>query len=105
MPIIVGIATYPSHKQAEFIKKFVSIQGKYDMSPLEEKSMGAAKTVENGIRVMNLWEVKKGKLEEALEIVSKIYYEFINIEGLESTIDVWYTGNEAFAIAGIKVPG
>ena len=104
MTIIMGKATYPTHKQAEFVKIFIKIQGKYDMSQLEKNSMGGVKATENGFQIINLWDIKEGKTDEAMETIGKMYYEFINIEGCEFTLDVFYSGDEALKIAGVNLP-
>ena len=105
MTIIIAKAIYPSHKQVEFVKTYIKLQGKYNMSPVEKKNIGGVKVTENGFQIINVWDIKEGKTDEALEIIGKMHYEFINIEGLEFDIDVIYSGEEALKIAGVNLPG
>ena len=50
---------------------------------------------------MSIWEVKEGKLEVALTRLGNYYYESINIEGYEYSLDIWSTLPEATAVAGL----
>ncbi|MHA1822562.1 MAG: hypothetical protein ACTSUC_18200 [Promethearchaeota archaeon] len=53
---------------------------------------------------MSIWEIKKGKMDEALLRLGKFYFEFIDIEEYEYTLRVWHTFQEAVAIGGLKLP-
>ena len=105
MPYIVAITTYPSHKQDEVAKKYLEIIPKYpgDDSLMELAAQPVAFT-NKGFKVVTIWEVKKGKFDEAFTRVNTYFYEFKDIEGHEVTVKVWPTFAEAIAIAGIPVP-
>ena len=103
MPYIVGTIQYPTHKQAETIKTYLKIRDKYPPDEAISVNLGSpVKTTEKGVKVMTIWSVKEGKLEKALNQTSKFYYEFINVEGLEYTIEVWMTFEEAAGIAEME---
>jgi hypothetical protein len=106
MVLIVGNCIYPSHKQAEFVKAYIKVTQKYKMEEVADDRVGCVTTSKDfkGIRIMNIWEPKKGKIQEALMLVGKVYFECINIEGFEYTVDIMYTGDEALQIAGVKLP-
>lgn len=96
---------YPSHMQNEVVKKYLQISSKY--SPDEnvaEQLCAPVTTTEHGVKVMSIWQIKEGKLEQALAYYRRYFYEFINIKNCEYSVDVWYTFEEAAGIAGIKVP-
>jgi hypothetical protein len=105
MPYIIATSIYPSHKQNDVIKKYLEIIPKY---PADE-SLGevVAQPVvftNKGFKVVSIWEVKEGKFEEAYRRINTYFYEFIDIEGYETTIEVCPTFSEATSIAGIPTP-
>lgn len=105
MPYIITRILYPSHKQNEVIKKYLGISSKYssDESVLEQLC-APVNTFDKGVEVMGIYDVKEGKLEQALSYLQKFLYEFINIEGLEYSIRTWYTFEEAAGVAQFKIP-
>ena len=106
MSFIIGTMKYPSHMQNEVIKKYLQIAPKYTLDEnVAEQLCAPVTTTEQGVVVKGVWEVKPGKLEQALAYFRKFYYEFINIENLEYSIDVWYTFEEAAGITKFKQKG
>lgn len=105
MPFIIGRMWYPSHKQSEVVKKYLATANKYPMDEdVAEQLCAPVNTSDKGVEVMGIWNVKEGKLDQALITLRRGYYEFINIEGVEYSIRVWYTFEEAAGIAGFKIP-
>jgi len=103
MPYIIATIKYPSHIQNEVVKKYLQISPKYKTDEnVAEQLCAPVTTTENGVIVKSIWEIKPGKLEQALAYFRK--YEFVNIENCEYSVDVWYTFEEAAGIAGFKVP-
>ena len=102
MPYIIATSWYPSHKQDEVVKKYIELIPKYPTDDSIAINVATpVTTTEKGIKVMSIWEVKEGKLEAALTRLGKYYYESINIEGYEYSLDIWSTLPEATAVAGI----
>jgi len=105
MPYVISTIKYQSHKQNEVIKKYLQITPKYKLDEnVAEQLCAPVTTTENGVIVKSIHEVKPGKLEETLAYLRKYFYEFINIENCEYSVDVWYTFEEAAGIAGFEVP-
>ena len=105
MPYLFITTVYPSHKSDEVVKKYLEITPKYPPQPSLGKSVAdATKIGEQGARNITVYEVEKGKLEEAISLWTKGVAEFRNIEGYEASIDVWMTTAEAFKAIGMKVP-
>lgn len=107
MSYIVSNIVYPSDKQNAVVETYMEIQKKYPHPEdlMEETIPLAVSQSHDGMRVMVINKVKPGKLEEALANVGKRSFAFNHIPGYESTIEVWKTLEEAFAIAGIPMPG
>ncbi|MFX1329738.1 MAG: hypothetical protein ACFE91_16540 [Promethearchaeota archaeon] len=105
MPYIVATMWYPSHKQSDVIKQYLKIVKKYPADETLFKQLCApVTTTKKGIKILSIWEVKEGKLEAALGRTARFYYEFINVEGCEYKIKVWYTFDEASGISGLEIP-
>jgi hypothetical protein len=64
----------------------------------------AAKVTEDGIKGLSVTLVKEGKLEEALNSIMKEIAYFSEIEGFESSIEVWATMQEGFQAYGMEPP-
>ncbi|MFX1234231.1 MAG: hypothetical protein ACFFBY_06670 [Promethearchaeota archaeon] len=103
MPYIIGTMSYPTHKQGDAIKVYVKIRDEYPPDETIFENLGTpVKTTKKGVKLMTIWKVKEGQLEKALNRVSRFYYEFINVEGLEYSVDVWMTFEEASGLAGLE---
>jgi hypothetical protein len=91
--------------QNEVVKKYLQIAPKYSLDEAVAVQLCTPVTIStNGVEVKSIWEIKPGKLEEALAYFRKYFYEFIHIENCEYSIDLWYTFEEAAGIAGFKIP-
>ena len=108
MPYLVLTAWYPTHKVPEVLKILPELLKKYPPSVLEELGETAVNqattTTEKGLKAMSFYEIKEGKLEEALITAKKAVAMFQPVEGYEYTIEIWSTFTEAFEIVGMQAP-
>jgi hypothetical protein len=105
MPYVIGTMKYPTHMQNDVIKTYLKINPKYTLDENDAEQLCApVTTTEDGVIVKSIWDVKPGKIEQTLAYCRKYYYEFVEIENCEYSIDVWYTFEEAAGIAGFEVP-
>ena len=105
MPYVISTIKYPSHMQNEVIKKYLQITPKYTLDESVAVQLCApVTTTENGVIIQAIAEVKPGKLEGALGYYRKYFYEYVNIQDCEYSVDVWYTFEEAAGIAGFEIP-
>ena len=105
MPYIFTKIIYPPHKIDEMVKKYIEILPKYPPDPsLGEVAVGATKTSEEGIVSLTVFEVKEGKLQEALNLTNRNVSEYRTVEGVKYSIEVWGTAIEAFAAIGMTPP-
>lgn len=56
------------------------------------------------MRYLSVTRVKEGELGEALKKVHKEFAHYIDIEGFESSIEVWGTAREGLEVAGLEIP-
>jgi len=108
MPHIVLFMKYPSHIVNKVVQKAVEAVQKNlfpdDESIQETLVRSAWKSSEDGLRALSVTLVKEGKLEEALKSVYKELVYFSEIEGFESSVEVWGTWREAFETMGMEPP-
>ena len=107
MPYIVSTSVYPTDKAKEVAERYIEVIAKYP----PDENIGipvvpvAAKTTEQGLRVMTLSEVKAGKLDDALNRSVNAMAMFNEVEGFEYTIDIYMTLSEGLATLGMSMPG
>ena len=106
MVYIFTISRYPTHKAKEVAKKYFDMLAKYppDESLGEGIVQAAVRTTKDGVNVIGILKVKKGKLEEARTRLLNAMSMVNEIEGCEYTIEIWATVEEALATIGMKLP-
>ena len=108
MPHIVIIVTCPSHLASKFVEKVLEALKKNmfpdDESKQEALVRSAWKISEDGIKFLSITDVKEGKLEESLKTIYKEMLYYSDIEGFESTVEVWGTWREGFETMGLEPP-
>ena len=97
---------YPVSKAEEVAKKYIEVQKKYppDRTLGKEIIPGAVHTTIDGVSVISIYEVKRGKYEEAFEYLAKILLEYSVIEGYKFEVETRATLVEAMGYLGMKPP-
>ena len=106
MPYLVSFVKYPSHIASKVAKKYLELLQKFppDDSLGENIIPSAVKVTDEGIRILGVTRVKKGKFEEAWKLAIEQRAFFIDVEGYESSLEVWATVEEALEALGMKLP-
>jgi len=108
MPYLVMTNWYPSHKVPDVIKIYTEMLKKYPPNVLAELGEycvdNAGSATEKGLKAMSIFDVKEGKLEEALKTARGALAMFRSIEGFVYTIEVWTTSTEGFESIGMQAP-
>jgi len=106
MPYLVSFVKYPSHIAPKVAKKYIEILQKFpgDDSLGETIIPSAVKVTEDGIRVLSVTRVNKGKFEEAYAQAIETRARFLDVEGYEGSIEVWATVEEALKTIGLSLP-
>lgn len=106
LPYVFVNSKLPSHKAPEAARKFLEQLKKYppDDSLGETVVNAAIKARTDGVQVVSVSTVKKGKLEDFLTRSNEILSMYNEIEGFEYTIEVWAEPAEALATLGLKMP-
>ncbi len=107
MPYIITTGWYPTDLEKEITEKYFEVvkQFPFDSSLGKNTIPVAITTNKNGVKILSVMEVKKGKLEDALTWSSKRMVLLQSIKGWEYKVRVWTTIGEALELSGINSPG
>ena len=107
MPHIMVTAWYPMGptKAAEVAKKAYEVVKKFPADEsiatlLAQGFMGS----KVGIKAITIWNVKEGKLEEALTRIGDMLRFYAEVEGFTYKSELMVTVEEAWATVGMKPP-
>jgi hypothetical protein len=103
---IITTTICPYHKIDEVLKIQLTLTEKdlVDDSLGTYICPGALVTTKDGIKNTIIFEVKPGKLEEALTKHRKIFTKFRNVEGYSYMFEVAASMAESLPLTGIKPP-
>ena len=105
MPDILIKTWFPPHKAEETAKVYMEELKTHRPDRALGKSLATViKSDKNGIVSLEIFEVKEGKLEDALTHYHDVQIMYHNIEGFRYEIEVWRTTVEAMALLGMKPP-
>jgi hypothetical protein len=105
MPYLVTTSYYPSDKAEETAKITLEMIKKYpDDKKLGETIVFGSTRTPNGIKGLSIREIKKGKLDAAVDFVNKRVAMFYGVAGYESKTEIYSTLEEGMGLLGIKVP-
>jgi len=106
MVLIMVTSWYPPDKGTEVGKKYIEVMQKFTPDPSIGKTLvrAAGRAVKDGIEVISINEVEKGKYEEALNRITRMMVEFQGIEGYRYEITTLMTAEEVFPLIGLKMP-
>ena len=94
MVLIMVTSLFPPEKGKEVQKKYDEIQSKFPMpSFIKQKKLGL-RWVRGGLKTIGIYEVKKGKVADALGFVYRYELEFAGIEGYSNEIETLLTTEE-----------
>jgi hypothetical protein len=107
MPYIITTTLYPSDKVTDVAKMYLEAIKKYP----PDESLGttivpaAVIATLQGIKVITIIEVKKGKLEDAQTRMANIMAMFHSIQGYEYSMETYLKVEEALGVIGMSLPG
>jgi hypothetical protein len=106
MPYLIVTSLYPSDKATEVGKKYLEAISKYPPNENLAAQLvpAAVKGTHQGIQVLGISEVKKGKLEEAYTYLVSMMAMFHSIQGFEYKVDIYLKVEEAMGIIGMNLP-
>ncbi|NVM35582.1 MAG: hypothetical protein HWN81_08290 [Candidatus Lokiarchaeota archaeon] len=106
MVLIVATILFPHAKSSEVAKKNIDLIQKYPADPsIGEGLVIGVKATTDGIKVLFVGEVKKGKVEEYMSNIAKQYQETaLEIDGYKYQLETYLTVAEAYKILGMEPP-
>jgi hypothetical protein len=105
MVLVVVTIFFPHAKSSEVAKKNVELIRKYppDLSIGKILIIGVRATID-GMKVLAVGEAKKGKVEEFMTRLVKLYQEYTNLEGYRYEIETYFDVAEAYKVLGMDAP-
>jgi hypothetical protein len=105
MVLIMSIVTYPLDKGPEMAKRYIEALKKFppDRSLSKTLTIGV-KATKDGIKVIGVSDIKKGKYEEALLRIVKTNQEYVDVEGFSYELETYLDIAEAMPIVGQTAP-
>ncbi|NVM31152.1 MAG: hypothetical protein HWN65_20105 [Candidatus Helarchaeota archaeon] len=105
MVYLVNNVWYPSDKSPEVGKKYIEVLKKFP----PDKSLGKTLLVmvrptKEGIHVIGIGKIAKGKLEENILRTTKSNEEFTDIDGFTYEIQTFLDYTEAYQVIDMKPP-
>lgn len=103
MVLIMVKAWYPPTKMTEVYKKSVEVFKKIPLASFEKSLVHAGKSGKEGMVAYHIYEVEKGKYEEAYNRIFKRIFEFNSIEGYRYKVENLLTVEEVAALMGVTL--
>ena len=104
--IYVQTSWYPPDKQDEVVKTYFEAMEKYP----PDESLGklilplGVRSTKDGIKVISIHEVTKGKYEEFANRIGQFMMMFSDIEGYRWESETFLSGEEAMSVIGKEMP-
>ena len=105
MVLIMVTSWYPPTKATEVAKKYIEVMQKIPQESFEKPLVPVGvSSGKDGIEVISIGDVRKGKYEEALNLTNRRMVMFFGIEGYRYEIKTLLTLEEAMPLIGLKMP-
>ncbi|MFW9824723.1 MAG: hypothetical protein ACFFE4_17405 [Candidatus Thorarchaeota archaeon] len=107
MVLIVSQTWYPASESEKAGKTYLELLKKYpeDHSITKPILRAALKVTKEGIHAISVGAVQEGKFKEAMDMaVNAMLFNSERIEGIKTTIDVYYDLVEAMPFVGLAAP-
>lgn len=108
MVLIVVTTWYPNEKEDEVNQIYFGLPEKYPANETAELGnvlvpLGVTSTHE-GMKVITVFEVAKGKFDEAMELTARMLREFRHVDGYRYEVETMFTQAEAMNLIGVPIP-
>ena len=106
MVYIMITSYYPGHLAEEVGKKYIEVRKNSEIKPSHAKRLVPAGvfSTKDGFRITAIYDVKPGKFEETMKLLTKSMLIFSEIEGYSYTMETLLSGAEALPMLGMKMP-
>ncbi len=106
MVLLVATVIFPHSKSSKVAKKGIEMIKKYPDDPSlgKDLALGVKSTID-GMKVIFIGDIEKGKVEEYMANVAKQYQEYaLEIEGVKYQLEIFLDMAEAYKILGMEPP-
>jgi len=105
MVLIMVTSWIPLDKVTEVTEKYMEVIQKFPQESFEKPLViSGSSPSKDGIKVISITEVEKGKYEEAVNLVARRMAEFYSIKGYRFEVETLLTLEEALPVIGMAPP-
>ncbi|MFX1406779.1 MAG: hypothetical protein ACFFBW_07485 [Promethearchaeota archaeon] len=106
MVILISTTKFPLSKAKAVAERYIEVSKKYPPDKSLEKHIlrMAARIRGDEVESITVSEVKEGKLAEVLKRGIEQQLLYSDIEGMKFKVDTYFSGTEALAMVGLKMP-
>jgi hypothetical protein len=94
MVLVVVTSLFPPEKGMEVQIKYEEVQKKFPLPSFIKLKKVGLRWIREGMKAVAIYEVKKGKVADALNFVYRYEFEFAGIEGYSNEIETLLTAEE-----------
>jgi hypothetical protein len=106
MVLIVSTSRFPLSKAKEVSKKYIEVRKKFKIDRSLEKPVLqlGARIYDDYVETISITEVKEGKYEELMKIITAQQLMYEDIEGIKFRTETFFSGAEALPMVGFEMP-
>jgi hypothetical protein len=106
MVLIVSTSRFPLTKAKEVGKKYIEVSKQFKIDRSLEKPILrlATRIYDDYVETISITEVKEGKYEELMRIITAQQLMYDKIEGLKFRSETFFSGAEALPMVGLEMP-
>lgn len=105
MVLVVANIVFPPALSPTIARKNIELLKKYPDDPSLGKTLAiGVKPNLDGMHILAVGEVKRGKVEKFMKRLVKIYQEYTNLDGFKYQVDVYLDVGEAYDVLGMDPP-
>ena len=106
MVLVLSTTRFPISKAKEVGKRFIEVSKKFppDKTLAKDILRLGTRIIGDEVEGIGLTEVKEGKYDEYLELITKLQLMYADIEGIKFKLDIFLSGVKSLPLIGFEMP-
>jgi hypothetical protein len=106
MILVLSTTRFPLSKAKEVGKRYLEVSKEFppDKSIAKDILRLGTRIIGDEIEGIGLVEVKEGKYDEYLELITKLQLRYADIEGINFKVDLFVSGVKSLPLVGLEMP-
>jgi hypothetical protein len=106
MILVLSTTRFPISKAKEVGKRYLEVSKEFppDKSIAKDILRLGTRIIGDEIEGIGLIEVKEGKYDEYLELITKLQLRYADIEGINFKVDLFVSGVKSLPLVGLEMP-